>query len=424
MKLGTKADEPIGKVVTDGNGRKPTRTPRFFSLNLLGRNVEPSNSGKERQIGAGGTTPNNQQQHNAERSTPWLMSAFEAAGNWAFLHVNFLKQWVVGAAAEDAIKQAQKLNEKGSSAIICCLGEHIKEKAVVDEMMQEYRRLLPMLGSEIRAGRIHTETSIAIRPSPFGSDVVDSTVVDARAYSKTNMEELVKLAKENGVLVWMDMEGSHFTDYTLEVYKELQAKYGNVGIALQANLVRTADDMRSLMTAPELTQNRAYVRLVKGIYKETVNAYEAWNENHKNFSDLIGIAFKESDAGFKVAVGTHHAGHMLEALELSKDYPKEKFEIQTLMGVRDDLTDLLRSNGYAVTVYVPYGKKAFAYSVRRMMRSPEKMSTMLPMVVSIFKAAYKILYGSEPVGVPTDMDSSELKSKERELRTYLNGTAQ
>ncbi|VVC04648.1 Proline dehydrogenase [Candidatus Burarchaeum australiense] len=315
--------------------------------------------------------------------------------------------WVAGKTAESAVKRAADLQARDSSTIVCCLGEHIKKQDDVETMMREYTRLLYLMGAR------GVTTSIAVRPSPFGSDV--EGYVDRgkgktpRDYAYNNLKKLVEVAKENGVFVWIDMEGLPFSDYTLAVYKDLQVKYGNVGTVLQANVHRAEADLRSVLSDPAFYEAKhpPVIRLVKGIYRETKDAFTDYDDVHANYSNLIRIAFEESPPGTRVVVASHHDGRVLEALKLSEEHPDKPLELQVLKGVRTDLAEMLRNNGIPVTEYVPYGTIAFAYSARRMAKSPEFASTVMadmfkavpklvrPHMSKIVKATYPMFFGSQ-----------------------------
>src|SRR5256712_10998342 len=81
------------------------------------------------------------------------------------------------------------------------------------------------------------------------------------AYWTSTKKILDRVRSMDGFL-WMDMEGSRFTDPTLAVYRRALAEYPEVGVAVQANLRRTERDVASLLEVDGI------VRLVKGAYRE------------------------------------------------------------------------------------------------------------------------------------------------------------
>jgi proline dehydrogenase len=273
--------------------------------------------------------------------------------------------WVAGETAESAVQRALELNNKGSPAIICYLGEHITNKATVDAMVVEYEQLIGLIAAK------GANASIAVRPSPFGSDVTNYAG-DAHEYCWRNLENLISRAKEKGVFVWIDTESLDYLNYTLEIYKDFQSRHGNVGIVIQANVKRSEDDLRSILHDPVFSEHRPVVRLVKGIYAEKPEvSHTEWAAIHKNFSKLIKVLFEESQPGDHLVVATHQEGRILEAIQLSEKHPDKTLELQMLMGIKThELAEPLRAAGHPMTEYVPYGPQAFPYCMRRMAKSP------------------------------------------------------
>ncbi len=294
-------------------------------------------------------------------------------GNFFFLKV--MSRWVAGAKAADAITYCKNLNAKGSSCVINYLGEHYHEAAEAEGCVLEYKRLLDMISkSNVRA-------AVTIKPSQFG---FNARVPKPSGFCEKKMVEVVSYAAGLGIMSWLDMESSEYTDFTIAFYKKYAAKYP-MGICLQASLRRTEKDLDNLIAFPG-----ARIRLVKGIYLESGTiAFTGPADIHKRFLALIRRAFERSPASFGIAVGTHHTEAVSLALSLQKKYPKKFFEIEVLKGVLPQYYDELRRQGINPTEYVPYGEDAFAYSVRRAMKNPRFASFIL---FAPFFDAYGKLY--------------------------------
>lgn len=77
--------------------------------------------------------------------------------------------------------------------------------------------------------------------------------------------------------------------------------------------------------------------------------------------------------GSYVGIATHDeylingAYKMIEEMKLTKD----KYEFQMLYGVTEKLRDKINNDGHKIRIYVPYGKKWYPYSIRRMQENPE-----------------------------------------------------
>jgi proline dehydrogenase len=153
------------------------------------------------------------------------------------------------------------------------------------------------------------------------------------------------------------MESSDHTDETIEIYQNLFSRYERLGMALQANLMRTENDLVDLITMG------AKIRLVKGAYRENPKvAYKSKNEIGQNYLKLMGLLFRKSN---EFGIATHDSAMIENAVKLSKKYER-RFEFQMLRGIRDGLKPRLVSSGFGVSEYVPYGTNWLPYSIRRL----------------------------------------------------------
>lgn len=306
-----------------------------------------------------------------------LTSTMRNFGNFIFL--NLLTRWVAGAKAENAIDYCSTIN---NSCVINQLGEHYKDAALVFQTVKEYMRLVDMVSKSMK------KASITIKPSQLGFDVLEKK--DSEKFCQQQMLDVVKYASSKKVLVWLDMEDSRFTDFTLRFYRKFASRY-MLGICLQANLKRTEKDLLELIKLSESSKTKVKVRLVKGIYKESEDiALTDPHEIHVKYLGLISIAFEQSSKDFGIAVGSHHSQAIELALKLQEEYKKKFFEIQVLKGVLPSYYEQLREAGVRVVEYVPYGRDAFPYSIRRAAKNPDFAKSIL---FAPFFDAYKKLYG-------------------------------
>ncbi|MEW6036250.1 MAG: proline dehydrogenase family protein [Candidatus Micrarchaeota archaeon] len=301
-----------------------------------------------------------------------LTGAIRAVGNLFFL--TLMSRWVAGATARDAVRYCA-----AKRCIINYLGEHYTESRMANEAVAEYKRLVDI----IRSAR--ASASMTIKPSQFGFDALD--IEDPRSFCEESTLDAVSYASAAGIYVWLDMEGSRFTDFTLGFYKKYASAYP-IGVCLQANLKRTPGDLEALIAIAEKVPVR--VRLVKGIYREDARLAIPPEQVHRRFLELIRAAFEKSPEGFGIAVGSHHSEAIGLAMELQKKHRKRFFEIEVLKGVLPSYYAQLRARGVPLAEYVPYGKDAFAYSVRRARENPAFARSIL---FSLFFDAYKKLYG-------------------------------
>src|SRR5437899_7860596 len=211
--------------------------------------------------------------------------------------LRFARQWVAGEAMEDAIRVAKEANERGIEAVVNHLGEHYREKAPVEATTREYLQLLATMRSE----RIRGEVSI--KPTQFG-------VFIEKEYALSQMLPVLDASKADGRVLWLDMESASTTDDTIWICEQLLTRYDRVGICLQANLKRTADDLDRVI------RDGARVRLVKGAYKETPEtAYRTRSEIDRAYLTHLETLFTRAR---HFAVGSHDGRMIDRALALSK----------------------------------------------------------------------------------------------------------
>jgi proline dehydrogenase len=271
-------------------------------------------------------------------------------------------RFVAGESAAEAVDRARELDQRGVGAILNLLGEHYHERGPADGDVATYQQLLSDLGeTDARA-------CISVKPSQAGLDVGadgDRPTERGREVFRENVARIVETAREEDVLVWLDMEDHPTTDATLSVYEDLAREHGGgVGVCLQANLERTSDDLERLADVP------GKVRLVKGAYDEPPEvAYQSKQRVNEAYRGLIEQAFEQFDDG--VAVGSHDPEMIDLALELTDEHDTG-YEIQMLMGVREDAQFELAAD-HDVWQYVPYGRKWKSYFYRRVMERKENL---------------------------------------------------
>jgi len=161
------------------------------------------------------------------------------------------------------------------------------------------------------------------------------------------------------------MEDSSTTSDTLAIYRELREQgLENVGIVLQARLRRTLDDIHAL------AELRPSVRVCKGIYLEPPEiAYQGYQEVRDNFVRAVDELLA---ADSYVAVATHDEWVIEETKRLFDKHRRgrSEYEFQMLLGVREHLADALVREGHRVRIYVPFGRRWYEYSLRRLQENP------------------------------------------------------
>ena len=256
----------------------------------------------------------------------------------------FAKQWIAGDDIDDALKSAQEAYKNGRHAIINKLGEYNKTKGHIEKTILEYEQII----SSFRKWNVRG--AISVKPTQVGMSINKKICL-------ASFERLIESASKSHVFVWIDMESSEHTDDTIELYYDLFSRYERLGIAIQANLKRSYDDMRDLI------KQGAKIRLVKGAYRENGKiAYKIRDEVDRNFQKIMKFLFTNAN---EFGIATHDSKLIDGAISLSKKYQK-KFEFQLLKGVRDELKPELVKQGFIISDYIPYGINWLPYSVRRL----------------------------------------------------------
>jgi len=275
----------------------------------------------------------------------------------------FSKKYIAGESLEHAIKTVQDLNAKGIYATMDVLGESVTNK---EEAIASKNACLEVLNAIKKHNLL---SNLSIKPTQMGLAIDED-------FAYEQVLEVVKKAHEINNFVRIDMEDSPYTDATINLYKRIYENYKNVGIVVQSYLKRTYDDVVILN---KLGTN---YRLCKGIYVEPPTiAYKDKQAVRDNFMKSLAEMFKN---GNYAGIATHDKYLIDESYKLIKEMniPKEKFEFQMLLGVREDLRDKINNDGYKIRVYVPFGSDWHAYSIRRLKENPSMAGHIVKSILS------------------------------------------
>jgi proline dehydrogenase len=269
----------------------------------------------------------------------------------------FASRFVAGETLETALTAVKQLNSKGITATLDLLGESVRNE---EEARESARAYLEML-DRIKEQRLNANVSVKL--TAMGLDISEDLCV-------SNMQNIIERARDYESFVRLDMEGSAYTQKTLELfYERLYPSYrGNVGIVLQSYLYRTYSDVMDANKAS------ARVRLCKGAYKEPATvAYPEKKDVDDSYLRCMRSLLKE---GHYPGIATHDEA-MVDATKRfarENDIRTDQFEFQMLYGVRRDLQDKLVSEGYRMRVYVPFGTQWYPYLMRRLAERPANVA--------------------------------------------------
>lgn len=282
----------------------------------------------------------------AARAIPWLPRA---------LVRRISRRYIAGDALADASARVRQLNAEGFSATLDVLGETVATWTQAHTMARAYADALSAIQAQgLRAG-------ISIKPSALG------LLLDAGRCEQL-MDSLLQHASRGGIPVCMDMEDLRCTQLEIDLHARLQARHRSLGLALQAYLERTHEDIETL------ARRGSPLRICKGIYPEdpdclVPHAAQDRAAINPHFLNHVADAL---DAGCFVSVATHDDALAEEVVALihQRCVAPARFEFQMLLGVCEPLRDRLRNAGHPVCIYVPYGDDWYGYSTRRLKENP------------------------------------------------------
>lgn len=265
------------------------------------------------------------------------------------------KRFVAGETFEKSIHKIKDLNSKNLNLTLDLLGENVKDKATADATIDAYIDLLKGIKEH------NITSSISIKLTMLGLDI-------DRQYCLDNLWRLMDVAKEHDQFVRLDMEGTGYTQATIDIFKEAHARYGkHVGIVLQSMLHRTKKDTE------ELAEMGADIRMTKGAYKEpaklALQDMPAIREAYKEYFKIL----LDKTPYPRLATHDDELIHWVKQYTEQEGIPKDRFEIQMLFGLREDTMIQLTEEGYKTRIYVPFGTDWFPYFKRRLMERKENI---------------------------------------------------
>ena len=263
------------------------------------------------------------------------------------------QRYVAGTGLDAACETVRAVNGIGCSATIDVLGEDSTTQAEVETARELYFAALARIEEE------NLDCNASVKLSDLGLRF-DTTL------TRDTIDAIVERAGQHDNFVRIDMEDSSVTGVTLDIYRRLRERHDNVGTVVQSCLRRTEADVRSL-----LDDGIAHLRLCKGIYIEPEDiAWTGADEIRESYMRLLEQLLE--GGATRVGIATHdpllveHALGVIERLGVDTS----RYEFQMLLGVAGTLRGRLVAEGHPLRVYVPFGERWHAYSMRRLRENP------------------------------------------------------
>jgi len=265
-------------------------------------------------------------------------------------------RFVAGIEIADAVRVTQAVNRAGMSVSIDNLGENVTNPEEARHSAELYHQILDAIAAN------HLNANISLKLTHMGLDVDEKL---ARDQVSGLVAKAAAMTPQGFVRV--DMEGSPYTQRTLDFVHELHHMPGNahcVGTVIQAYLKRSEKDIE------ELLAHHIRIRLCKGAYKEPASiAFEDKTDVDANYVRLMKILMK-SDAYHGLATHDEKIIRQAQAFAVRENIDRDSFEFQMLYGIRRDLQQKLVRDGWRMRVYIPFGTEWYPYFMRRLGERP------------------------------------------------------
>jgi proline dehydrogenase len=264
-------------------------------------------------------------------------------------------RFVAGETLDEAIETARECNRAGMMVSLDCLGENVATTADAQKVRDTYLQIFDRIAQE----KLHANVSCKL--TQLGLDINSD-------FCQGLVVSLTERAVGFDNFLRVDMEGSLYTQRTIDLVKRARGRNPAVGAVIQSYLYRSEGDIKDLLSYG------CRIRLCKGAYKELPEiAYPHKRDVDANFVRLMQMLLP---SGFYHAIATHDPRMIAETIRFAaaQRISKSDFEFQMLYGVRTDLQRRLVRDGYRLRIYIPFGKDWFPYVMRRLAERPANLA--------------------------------------------------
>jgi proline dehydrogenase len=269
----------------------------------------------------------------------------------------FAKRFVAGETLDEAVAAVAVLNARGITASLDLLGESVTNEREARAAGAQYLGVLDHIHEK------KLDANVSLKLTAMGLDISEELCISV-------IQDVLDRARELSTFVRLDMEGSAYTERTLNLFADrlFPAYKDHVGIVLQSYLYRTRSDVERAV------QLGCRVRLCKGAYKEPASvAFPEKEEVDRNYVLCMRMLL---DKGNYPGIATHDPRIIDDAKRYvdEQHIDRSRFEFQMLYGIRRDLQEQLVRDGYRMRVYVPFGTQWYPYLMRRLAERPANVA--------------------------------------------------
>jgi proline dehydrogenase len=263
-------------------------------------------------------------------------------------------RFVAGETLEEALQVARACNDAGMHATLDYLGENVSTPDDAQKARDAYLEIFDRIAQE----RLHANVSCKL--TQLGLDI-------SPEFCEGLVLSIAERAASYDSFLRIDMEGSVYTQRTVDLVKRVRAQTPAIGTVIQSYLYRSESDVNDLLSVG------CRIRLCKGAYKESVEvAYPRKADVDGNYIRLMQMLLP---SGFYHGIATHDPRMIAATIRWAaeKQISKDDFEFQMLYGIRTDLQRQLVRDGYRLRIYIPYGRDWFPYVMRRLAERPANL---------------------------------------------------
>src|SRR5438309_3247089 len=291
------------------------------------------------------------------RSTLLKLSQSKSFANWVTSNNKtrtMARRFVAGEGLDEALAAARVCNDHGMMVSLDYLGENVSSSADAQHARDAYLEVFDKIADQ----RLHANVSCKL--TALGMDL-------SAEFCEGLLHSIVERAAATDNFLRVDMEGSAYTERTIELVKRARSQSPAIGTVIQAYLYRSEQDVQGLL---------AYgcrIRLCKGAYKESPEvAFPKKQDVDANYVKLTRMLLP---SGIYHGIATHDPKMIAATIRCAseKKISQSDFEFQMLYGVRTDLQRQLVRDGYRLRIYIPYGQDWFPYFMRRLAERPANL---------------------------------------------------
>ncbi len=310
--------------------------------------------------------------------------------------VSFSRTFIAGETAAAALPVLENLWREGSSATVDILGEAALSEREAQGYCDQYQALIAALGGEMAAWppqhasheQRFPRLNVSVKVSSLFSRIGPVNHEESVAMVKERLRPILRTARAAGGFVNLDMEVYSLKNLTLEACTALLDEpefqgWEGMGVAVQAYLKDTWDDVQRLVAWAQDRKRRITVRLVKGAYWEyemvtarqkgwPLPVYSTKSHTDWNYERCAELLLANS-ASVNAALATHNVRTLAAAMAAARHHgvAPDAFEFQMLFGMAEPVKRAVHRMGYPLREYVPVGAliPGMAYLVRRLLEN-------------------------------------------------------